>query len=228
MMKIIGHRGAAGLAPENTVKAIKAGIAAGADAVEFDIRLTKDGEFVLIHDVTMLRTSGDNSHIKDLTLAEIRNQTAYDGEIVATLEDALKACGDTMAVIETKGNGWFEQLAEQIRKYQPGHKVTVVSFHHNELVRFRQLMPGVQCYILERQNAFKAIRFASTERLTGVDLNFWLLNPFSYFYAKLLGLKVIVYTVDRPIYMRYIRNFYPKVGITTNYPNILKKIKRFR
>lgn len=225
-MKIIGHRGAAGLAPENTIRAIKTGIEAGADAVEFDIRQTSDGEFVLIHDVTLLRVAGDNSHVKDLSLNEIRNLETFSGEKIATLDEALRARGNAVAVIEAKSNSWAEPLAEYLKKRKPGLKACIISFHQEELLKFRSLLPGVPCYALERQNAFTTIRFARKEDLTGIDLNFWILNPFSYLYARLMGLKILVYTVDRPLYMRYIKTFYPKVGITTNYPNVLKKIKK--
>ena len=67
-MLVIGHRGAAGLAPENTIEALRAGVKAGADMLEFDIRLTKDNITVLVHDFLTLRTHRQTSIISRSTL----------------------------------------------------------------------------------------------------------------------------------------------------------------
>ena len=69
-MLIIGHRGAAGLAPENTIDAMAAGIAAGADMLELDVRLTRDGVPVVAHDNRLLRTHHQNESISHLTYTE--------------------------------------------------------------------------------------------------------------------------------------------------------------
>ncbi len=227
-MKIIGHRGAAGLAPENTIAAIRAGIDAGADAIEFDIRLTSDGEFVLVHDISLLRIVGTNTIVSDLPVSDLRIMKTISGEKIPTLVEALKAAEEVTAVIEPKGNDWAGPLTEALRKYKTKPQVCVIAFNREELVRFHTLMPEVPTYALERQNAFSTIRHAHNEGLHGINLNFWILNPFSYLYARLLGLEVLAHTVDRPFYMRYIKTFYPRVGITTNYPQILKKILRVR
>ena len=70
---IIGHRGASAVAPENTMAAFREAIAAGADGIEFDVRLTRDGAPVVIHDNTLRRTAGLPHHIGDLTLRELES-----------------------------------------------------------------------------------------------------------------------------------------------------------
>lgn len=70
---IIGHRGASAVAPENTMEAFREAIAAGADGIEFDVRLTRDGVPVIIHDNTLRRTSGLPHRLADLTLPELEN-----------------------------------------------------------------------------------------------------------------------------------------------------------
>src|SRR6185295_3245030 len=162
-MKIIGHRGAAGLAPENTIAAIRTGIEAGADAVEFDVRLTKDREFVLMHDPTLLRIVGANTPVAELTLKQIQSTDTLSGEPIPTLDEALQACEGITAVIEAKGNNWAEALAEVLKKRLTGGKITVISFQPDQLIRFKSLSPYIDCYIVERQNAFRAIRFAHNE-----------------------------------------------------------------
>jgi glycerophosphoryl diester phosphodiesterase len=68
---IIGHRGASAVAPENTMAAFRAAIAVGADGIEFDVRLTRDGVPVVIHDATLRRTGGLRDRIADLTWSEV-------------------------------------------------------------------------------------------------------------------------------------------------------------
>ena len=70
---IIGHRGASAIAPENTMAAFRESIAVGADGIEFDVRLTRDGVPVVIHDSTLHRTAGLPQRIADLTWPEIKN-----------------------------------------------------------------------------------------------------------------------------------------------------------
>jgi glycerophosphoryl diester phosphodiesterase len=68
---IIGHRGASAVAPENTVAAFREAIAVGADGIEFDVRLTRDGVPVVIHDSSLRRTAGMNRRVADLSWQQI-------------------------------------------------------------------------------------------------------------------------------------------------------------
>ncbi|MDR3585872.1 MAG: glycerophosphodiester phosphodiesterase [Desulfosporosinus sp.] len=72
-MKVIGHRGAAGSAPENTLISFAKGLEYGVDGFEFDVQLSKDGEVVVCHDERVNRTSNGMGWIKDLTLRELKN-----------------------------------------------------------------------------------------------------------------------------------------------------------
>jgi len=70
-MVIIGHRGAAGIQPENTVSGIEAAVSAGVDMIEFDIRATKDKQLIVFHDPNLFRIAGINKNIHEMTLQEI-------------------------------------------------------------------------------------------------------------------------------------------------------------
>ena len=96
---VIAHRAGRGIAPENTLAAIRKAIALKVDYVELDIRATKDGHLVIMHDRTVDRTTKGTGAVKDLTLAEIRALDAgskFDatnaGERVPTFEEVLKLC----------------------------------------------------------------------------------------------------------------------------------------
>jgi len=93
---IIGHRGAAGEAPENTLASFLLAVQQGAHAVELDIDLTKDGEIIVIHDDTLDRTTTGKGFISELTLKEIKQYDAgiwyderFEGEKVPTLEEVF-------------------------------------------------------------------------------------------------------------------------------------------
>ena len=94
---VVAHRGASVEQPENTIEAFEAAIEAGADAVEFDVRLTADGVPVVMHDPDVSRTTGGAGLVSEITVAEIRKLG------IPTLEEAL-AClaGRVAADIELK------------------------------------------------------------------------------------------------------------------------------
>ena len=76
MTIIVAHRGASGMAPENTMEAFRLGVEAGADAIELDVHLTADGQLAVIHDETLDRTTDRTGRVADLTMDEIREADA--------------------------------------------------------------------------------------------------------------------------------------------------------
>ena len=101
--KIFAHRGASGYAPENTLEAFALAITQGADGIELDVQLTKDGIPVVIHDETIDRVTEKKGWVKDYTLKELKELTVlknkfpkYSAAKIPTLEevlDAVKATG---------------------------------------------------------------------------------------------------------------------------------------
>src|SRR5215813_13746554 len=73
---IIGHRGASALAPENTIAAFDLALKSGADGIEFDVRLSRDGVPVIIHDETLRRTALRSERVVDLTAEELKKTDA--------------------------------------------------------------------------------------------------------------------------------------------------------
>lgn len=73
MTEIFAHRGASGYAPENTLEAFRLAMEQGADGIELDVHLTKDGEVVVIHDETIDRTGNGQGNVRDYTLEELKN-----------------------------------------------------------------------------------------------------------------------------------------------------------
>ena len=88
MVLIIAHRGASGRFPENSVQAFKQALSMGADAVEFDVRLTKDRKIVVSHDPGLKIGNGSARRIRELTLKQVRGLAA-SGETAPTIQEAL-------------------------------------------------------------------------------------------------------------------------------------------
>lgn len=224
-MKIIGHRGAAGLALENTVESIHAAIAAGVDAVEFDIRVTADKELVLVHDKHTGRISQETLHVQQHTLAELRSMLLHNGHPPATLQEALQAAGKTPVVIEGKESKWAKPLAAFLKTQPKKLRCSVISFNLQELYRFKLLMPEIETYALEHTKSIEVIQSAGLLGFHGIDINFWLLNPLTYLLARRRKLDIIVYTVNAPFLARFLKLLYPRISITTDVPNKLQFLR---
>lgn len=224
-MRIVGHRGAAGLAEENTVAAIKAAIKAGVDAVEFDIRATRDNKLVLFHDDDLERLCNIDAKVSELTLAKLEATKTIQGESIPSLETALKSIGSTPMFIEGKGNNWARPLARFIKKHGIEPQCTVISFNHRELYTFSKLNKIVPCYAVEHHNPFDAINAARIYGFEGIDLNYWILNPLAYWLAKRHKFDVAVYTVNKTWIASFLRIFYPDIALTTNYPNHMQFVR---
>ena len=217
-MKIIGHRGAAGLALENTLPSLELARLLGVDAIEFDVRRTKDNRLVLSHDADLGDVSENDVKVHELTLRELQKIVLNDEQSrTPSLREALRMTGDIPVLIELKEAGCAELLLEELKDF-PDIDVTVVSFKLDELAHLRKLRPKLRLYGLERTKPFDIIQYARELNLDGVGLNFWLLNPLTYWLAKRYSLDIFVYTVNSRLLGNFIGLLYPDVAVCTNHP----------
>jgi glycerophosphoryl diester phosphodiesterase len=161
-MKIWGHRGAYSSAPENTLVAFQLAAQMGADGVELDIQLTKDGEIVVIHDETVDRTSNGQGWVKDFTLFEMKklnfNKSGRTQPLfmeVPTLAEVLELLGPTglMINIELKTGVIFYEGIESralqlVEKYNMADRVIWSSFNHYSVQKIKQLEPSSKTALL--------------------------------------------------------------------------------
>lgn len=163
----IGHRGAAGHAPENTLAAIQKGIALGVDFVELDVRRTADGVLVILHDATVNRTTDGKGRIDRLSFREVRKFNAGNGEHVPTLEEVLKiAAGKAGLMLELKAEGVARQTVESVREAGFQSPVIYASFLHKELTHVRAADPEASLMVLfdglSRASVARAIQHRSS------------------------------------------------------------------
>ncbi|MFO7952912.1 MAG: glycerophosphodiester phosphodiesterase [Bacillota bacterium] len=159
---IIAHRGASSLAPENTVAAFDRAVEAGANGIEFDVQLSKDGIPVVIHDENLERTTTGSGPVKKQVLSDLKSLDAgswfandFSGETILTLEELLIRYKDSgfLFNIELKNNhtaypGLEKKVLQCIEKYHLADRVLISSFNHNSLITCRRLDPAIRTGLL--------------------------------------------------------------------------------
>lgn len=225
-MKIIGHRGAAGLALENTLASLKIAAEYNLSAIEFDVRHTKDGVLVLNHDANLKYMAGDKRKLSSLTLKELQKIPLKDGmSHIITLTEALDALKGKSVIIECKEDGCAQQIQKLIKQY-PDVDISITSRRLDELSRMRRLNPDVQLYAVEHFNPSEVFNHARRYKLNGMALNFWLMSPLTYFLATRAGLKIYVYTVNNRVLAGWLLLLYPGIAICTNHPERFMRKRR--
>jgi len=155
--RILGHRGASAYAPMNTLPAFELAADQGADGIELDVHLSKDGTLIVLHDFTVDHTTNGIGLVREMTLAELKTLDAgikfkptFAGTRIPTLDEVFEHVGHRFSIInveiksETENTDGVEQItADTIRRHNMAGKVIVSSFNPLALRRFRQIAPEV-------------------------------------------------------------------------------------
>jgi len=240
---VVAHRGASGYAPENTMAAIKKAITMGVDMIEIDVQLSKDNEVVLMHDLTVDRTTNGKGKVRDLYLEEIKKLDAgkwfsseFSGEKVPTLEEVIQAInGQCKLLIEVKHVKSKKQeienkIVQLINKYNAYNWCIVQSFETQVIKNIQALDKSIECHKLVTMNISVLPLHIDSRIKTGTIYkykNVQSINP----YFKMLnkrkvkkihsyGQKVITWTVNEPEDMKRMIEMGVD-GIITNYPDRL-------
>ncbi len=220
---VIGHRGARGHAPENTLHAIDRGIRLGAHAVEFDVQLHPSGALLLFHDLTLDRTTNGHGALCAASFDELRALDAGAGEQIPTLEEALELIEQRVIVnVELKtAEGTGEAVAAVLRNYieagWPAERFLVSSFHLPELWEFKQLAPEIPVGALYAGVPLDFAGSAVELGAVSVNLGSEFLDARMIADARAHGLKVYVYTVNAPDELAALRAAGID-GVFTDYP----------
>ncbi len=155
-VSLTAHRGFSCKAPENSIEAINLAGEMGYERVEFDIRLTKDGVWVLMHDDDIKRTTDGKGTVEEMTYKDLLAFRLDNGdknavpEQIPTLEQAINACNEynmkPMIEIKTPGTGFMEKLVLEARRLFSGSELYIVSFDRNQIDALLQLQkdkPGL-------------------------------------------------------------------------------------
>jgi len=220
----IGHRGAKAYEPENTLRSFKKALEIGVNAVELDVRKTKDNQLVVIHDADIKRTTNGKGLVSELTLKEIKEFSTEKGEKIPTLKETLDFLDKKVKIIiELKEAGVENQLLSLVHENGLQKNVVIVSFIEEALRKVRERDKEVETGLIyvKHKNPIKA----------ALDLNATYLLPLYRFThtanvqkAHENGLKVIVWTVNKP---EEVAEYTKKEvdGITSDKPDILTQQK---
>lgn len=202
MVLRIGHRGARGHAPENTLAAIAKGLSFDVDMVEFDVYASKDGVLVVHHDFKVDRTTNGTGYIEEKTIEELRELDAGDGEQVPTLREALDLIDRKAKVyIEIKSEGIESSIVSTIDEYVrvkdwDYDDFVVSSYNHYALVEFKRLMPEVKTGALVYGIHLGLAEFATRAGAYYAIIDIEVMNQKLIDDAHDRGLKVLVCTVN--------------------------------
>jgi glycerophosphoryl diester phosphodiesterase len=218
----IGHRGAAGHAPENTLVSIEAAIRIGVDAVELDVQQTRDSQLVIIHDWRVDRTLDGEGFVAELTLEELRRmRTRLGGQPVPTLAEALECVnGRTGVMLELKVPAIAAHVAATVNDCKASERMMYASFIHSELLTVRREDPQVTTIALIDAIPVNPIGFATDAQATHVAVA---MNSLAKVFADALheaGFRVFTYTADDAYEVDHAIRCSVD-GIISNYPDRL-------
>lgn len=212
--KMIAHRGLSELAPENTISAFQQAIIQGANGIEFDVQLSQDHEFVIIHDLNLERLSNSQGKVKDLTLKQLKEldvgswfSPQFKGEKIPTLKEVLDLCLSTnlSLYIEIKDcDHWQEEdinnLLELLMKSPLLKQIYVISFDHDFLVKLRQKSSLIKigCNVKTKTEYLQALTLAKTYQFNCICSEYHLLlnEPELITITHKNQLEVVAWTVN--------------------------------
>ena len=219
MLKI-GHRGARAYEPENTLASFRRAIELGVDAVELDVRKTRDNELVVIHNADVNKTTDGNGPVNSFTLEEIQKFVTEKGEHIPTLEEVLDVVGKRVKVlVELKETDTEEKVIELIRRKKLMDDVILISFDENILKKIRKLDDKLTLGLIyvRNKNPIKSALALKAEYLLPL---YRFTHSANVKKAHEAGLKVIVWTINtKEEAIEYNRKGVD--GIATDRPDIL-------
>lgn len=238
MTEIFAHRGSSGTRPENTMAAYMEAARVGADGLELDAQLSKDGELVVLHDERVDRTTDGSGWVKDFTLQELKQLSAgswFSGSFrdarIPTISEVLDwAQGNNLKLnIELKtGRVKYPDLEKKVialvREYGVGDRVILSSFYHYSLKKVQWLDPDMETAILYMEGLFEPWRYARQLGASSLHCYWPAATSEIITGAMQAGIAVRPFTVNKEANMKSLINAGCS-GIFTDWPEKALKIR---
>ena len=239
MTEIYAHRGFSGIYPENTVLAFQKAAECGAEGIEFDVHLTKDGVPVVMHDENTVRTTGTDALIRDLTLEEFKALDAgyiKNGQFgfVAppTLREVFEVLKETgmKCNIEIK-SGVYEypnierKILAMMDEFGLREKTIISSFNHFTVTRFKELAPDVKVGFLEESWLIHPGAYTRARGAECFHPFFNMLNHENMQDLRNNGIEINAWTINDEEDMRKALKLQLEIGIT-NWPDKFLAIRK--
>jgi len=237
---VVGHRGAMGHCPENTLVSFERGLELGADWIELDVHLSRDGALAVIHDETVDRTTNGHGAVRDHTLAELKALDAgswfgpeYAGQRIPTLDEVLAWARqrNTIVDIEIKNGpvyyaGIETAVVEAVQRYDMTEQVIVISFDHAAVQQVKALEPGIATGVLYAGRPVDGgLSMASQAQADAVLPHWAYVAAGDVAAAHAAGLSVAPWASSDPAVLRHmIAAGVDAIG--TNHPDVLRDVLR--
>ena len=233
---VIAHRGASAVAPENTMAAFRRAVEMGAECIETDLHLSRDGRLVIVHDTTLNRTTSGDGLVKNYTFNELRELDAgrwfspeFAGERMATIEELLDYAGqaDLSLFLEIKGGAGYgveRAVISALRGRKESKATVVLCFDASVLDRIHQLDRLLMTGLLFDSGGEDMVKEAVRVGARQIGPRGDCVTPELVADAHRRGLKVIAWTINEAAQMRALASAGID-GIITNYPDRLVAVR---
>lgn len=218
-MKIIGHRGARGLAPENTIASLRKALEHNVDELEFDLRVTKDGVVILHHDPSLLEPDGKRLKIADYTYSELLARKPD----LPTFEEVLETIGHPVPLyVEVKRKEPVKPIVKIIKAYlSKGWKpeyFLLGSKSQKTLLQLNDALPEIEKIVIEPWSGVRATRRARQVKAKRLAMNeLWLWSGFIKMMAR-GGWQLSAYPLNNVKKARRWER-YGLAGVITDFPD---------
>ena len=220
----IGHRGAKGYEPENTLLSFQKAIDIGVDGIELDVHLSSDGAIMVIHDETLDRTTNGKGFVNELSLQELKTFQIEIENTIPTLIEVFDLVNKRCFInIELKGKGTYKPVINLIEHYieeknwNYGHFI-ISSFNWSALQEVRKWNAKIPIGVLTHTDLDLAIAFAKFIKAETIHPYFHLLNNENTKKMQNEGFKVFAWTVNETEDIQKIKSFHVN-GIISDFPD---------
>jgi len=220
-MYVVGHRGAAGVLPENTVPGFEYAIDLGVTYLECDVHLTLDNHLVVMHDAKVDRTTNASGEIRDMTFETVRKLDAGDGAQVPTLDEVLALTkGKVTLLCELKGEGTEHAAVDAVKEHGMINEVVFTSFNTDRIQTVKKIddklsigaiLPSPSKADIQKANDLGVVGFGVNYR----NLCLWMVEE-----ANALGLDIRAWNPDTLPEQKAMIALGVS-GVSTNRPDIL-------
>ena len=220
-MLVIGHRGAAGHAPENTIESIKYAIGMGVDYVEIDVQPTRDGRLVVFHDRTMRRLTGLHGYVRDYTFARLTEKANLsNGHKIPSFEAVcdLVSKSNVGLYVEIKSPGIESDILKTLSNYFDISSCLMASFYHRSILKLKRLDPTVKTIALMVGVPVTTRNIVRDSQCNYLGLGIGSLDEQQIQEVRSEGCGVIVWTVDEADEMPLLCKLGVD-GVVSNFPD---------
>jgi glycerophosphoryl diester phosphodiesterase len=220
----IGHRGAKGHKPENTLISFEKAIDFNVDGIELDVHLSLDGKLIVIHDETIDRTTNGKGFVNQLLLQELKSFRIENKYEIPTLTEVLDLVNERCFInIELKGIGTAKSVVDLVERYILDKKwnytdFLVSSFDWKMLEEVQLLNPKIRIGVLTEESVEEALAFAKKTKAFSIHPDYVLLSKENVALMQENGFEVYPWTVNSKEDIQKIKSFNVN-GIISDFPD---------